>query len=108
MPVDPFNLSSDVVTGGSALMGLFLVYVGAASAFFFSYDATAQSSVRSRFQARAWIGVVGAIFSAASAGLAIIAKWSLIPAMAYVAAVLLIMALVWGIFITVMTALDIN
>lgn len=90
------------------MLGLFLVYVGAASAFYFGYPPTAQTSVKGRFQVRAWLGVVGALLSAIAAALALIAKWGAIDAMAYSSIVLMILALAWATFVTVLTATDIN
>ena len=51
--VDAMEVASDVTAGATVLAGLILVYLGALSSSFGTYDAQQKSSVRGRYQMRA-------------------------------------------------------
>ena len=53
------SLSGDIIGSGVALAGLILVFLGAISTSFNSYQKQEQNSVRGRYQKRAWFAFVG-------------------------------------------------
>src|SRR5882757_5965406 len=71
----PVELSGDVVTGASALAGLFLVYLGNVATAFSTFDRTQQASVRGSHQTRGWLAFAGIVFAILAAGLALLGKW---------------------------------
>jgi hypothetical protein len=71
----PIDLGSDVITAGTALAGLVLVFVGALSTSFDSYDPTEKKSVRLRYQTRLWFAFTGFSCAVGAALLAILGKW---------------------------------
>jgi hypothetical protein len=91
-----FELGGDVVTGASALAGLFLVYLGNVAIAFGTFDKAQQASVRGAFQTRAWLAFAGIIFAIPAATLALIGKWLDNQFIAGDAVVLLLLALLWG------------
>ena len=102
------EVAGDVAAAGGALAGLILVYLGAVSASFASFDTAQQKAVRSRHQFRAWFGFAGLVLCLASVALALVAKWLAIPCMAVAAVVVLIIALAWVIGAGLMTVLEIR
>jgi hypothetical protein len=104
----PVELGGDVVTGASALAGLFLVYLGNVAVAFGSFDKAQQASVRGSFQARAWLAFVGIIFAILAAALALIGKWLDSAFVAGDAIILLLVALIWGAGIALVAALDVR
>ena len=105
---NPIDLSGDVIAGASALAGLFLVYLGNVASAFGTFDKAAQSSVRSKFQLRAWLAFVGIVFSIISAILALMAKLWASSFMAGDAIILLIIALGWGAGIAFVAVKDVR
>jgi hypothetical protein len=53
------EVAGDVAAVSSAVAGLTLVFVGAISASYDSYEKSEQSSIRSRYQRRAWFAFAG-------------------------------------------------
>jgi hypothetical protein len=92
----PVELSGDVVTGASALAGLFLVYLGNVAAAFSTFDRTQQATVRASYQARSWLAFIGIVLAILAAGIALAGKWAGNQCIAGSAIVLLILALMWG------------
>jgi hypothetical protein len=106
--VKPVELSGDVVTGASALAGLFLVYLGNVATGFGSYEKQAQAAVRRGFQIRGWLAVAGIVLAILSAVLALVGKWSGSNSAAAAAIVLLLAALIFGAAIALIAARDIR
>jgi hypothetical protein len=104
----PVELTGDVVTGASALAGLFLVYLGNVATAFGSFDRVAQNTVRGSFQKRGWLAVVGIVFGLLSAALALLGKWSGINCLAAAAIVMLLVALTLGAAIAFVAVADIR
>jgi hypothetical protein len=96
MVVKPVELAGDVVTGASALAGLFLVYLGNVATAFSTFDKSQQTSVRGSHQTRGWLAFAGTVFAILAAGLALLGKWLGSQCIASGAIVLLLLALVWG------------
>ena len=104
----PVELGGDVVTGASALAGLFLVYLGNVGAAFGTFDRAQQASVRRSFQVRAWLAFGGIIFAISAAALALIGKWLGDYSIAGSAVTLLFLTLLWGAGIALVAVLDVR
>ncbi|MGN6818247.1 MAG: hypothetical protein ACTHJR_06205 [Sphingomonas sp.] len=95
------NVSGEVVTAGTALAGLILIYIGSLVTVYGGYGATEQKSVKLRFLARAWIVFVGFILALLSAALAVLGKWLNSPCTGDVSVWVLLAAFAWAVFATV-------
>jgi hypothetical protein len=60
-----------IFTGGTALAGLILVFLGALLTSFDGYGAEGQSAVRRKYQHRAWLALSGFVAALISATLAL-------------------------------------
>lgn len=96
------GVAGEVVTAGTALAGLILIYIGSIAT---AYDARQpggeRTAVRPVFQARAWTAFVGFFLALLSAGLSVIGKWLNSACPANVAVWVLLAAFGWAIFATV-------
>jgi hypothetical protein len=106
--VSPISFAGDVLAGSTALAGLILVYLGSLAAGYAAYDTTQQPAVRPSFQRRAWFGFVGLAVAILAAAFALTAKWAGVNWMASTAAILLLVAFVWGILTALLTVLEIR
>jgi hypothetical protein len=104
----PIELGGDVVTGASALAGLFLVYLGNVGVTFDGFSAEEKRSVRGRYQTRGWLAFVGIVLAIVAAALGLLGKWLGNEVIASDAIALLIIALAWGLGIAFMAARDIR
>jgi sterol desaturase/sphingolipid hydroxylase (fatty acid hydroxylase superfamily) len=104
----PTEIGSDVVAAGAAVAGLMLVYMGALSNEYGSYDATQQDSVRGRFRWRMWFAFVGLLPNAISIPFGLAAKALENACALWAALILLAVGLTWLVAVAVMTALEIN
>lgn len=68
------EIGGDVVAAGSALAGLMLVYMGALSAGYSSYDPQEKRAVRPSYQSRIWFAFVGLVLNAISIPLGLAGK----------------------------------
>jgi hypothetical protein len=74
--MDGASVSGEVVTAGTALAGLILIYIGnLATAFEGRTPGGERNAVRLKFLGRAWLAFVGFAFALLSSVLAIIGKW---------------------------------
>jgi hypothetical protein len=105
---EAIEVASDVVAGSAALAGLILVYLGALSSSYASFDAQQRPSVRGRYQTRAWLAFVGFVIAILAAAFALIGKWQHVGCLAAAAIVLLIIALVWSAWIALATVREIR
>jgi len=71
----PLGVAGDVATSAVALAGLILVFLGSTVAGFETYQRQEKGSVLGRYQRRAWLSLVGFVFSLVSAAFGIVAKW---------------------------------
>jgi hypothetical protein len=95
------NVSGEVVTAGTALAGLILIYIGSLVTAFGAYQPAEQKAVRLKFLGRAWIAFVGFAFSLLSAGLAVLGKWISSECAGNVSVWVLLLAFIWATFATV-------
>jgi hypothetical protein len=102
------ELASDVVAGGTALGGLFLVYIGGLTASFGGYSREQQPHVRSKFQTKAWLAVVGLIGALIAAGVAIAGKWFENNCAVSAAIVLFVLTIVLACVVAVLSAREIH
>lgn len=89
------DLSGDIIAGGLALAGLILVFLGAISTSFDSYQAAEQNSVRVRYQRRAWFAFIGLCLALLSAVLALLGKWVGSQCAALAALAFIVVAIGW-------------
>jgi hypothetical protein len=75
--VDKHTLIGLLFSGGTALAGLILVFLGGVLSAYDSYSAVAKQAVRPKYKRRAKIGLAGFIFAMSSAILAFMANWLL-------------------------------
>lgn len=69
-------VSGHLITSGTALAGLILVFLGAVFTAFDSYDQQGKASVRSRFRRRGVIAFVGFILCLIAVGFGFAAQWA--------------------------------
>ena len=101
MAMDGAIVSGEVVTAGTALAGLILIYIGSLVTAFGSYQPTEQKSVRMKFLARAWMSFVGFFLALLSGALAVLGKWLPNPCMSNASVWILLAAFGWATFATV-------
>jgi len=97
-----------VVTGASALAGLFLVYLGNVAVAFSAFPTEAQGAIRESYQLRGWLAFAGMVLAILSAGLALLGKWLHSVPLAAAAIVLLIAVLLLAGGIAYIAARDIR
>ena len=69
------SIINQLFSGGTALAGLILVFLGGLLNSYDSYDAQAKNAVKKRYQVRAWLALFGFASSLAAAVLAFLANW---------------------------------
>ena len=99
--MDGVAVAGEVVTAGTALAGLILIYIGSLVTAYGSYQAVEQKSVKLRFLARAWLGFVGFLLALSSAGLAVMGKWVSNSCMGNASVWILLGAFGWAVFATI-------
>ena len=102
------GVAGDVATSAVALAGLVLVFLGATSTSFDTYEATEKRAVLGRYRRRAWFAFVGFILSLSAAVLGILAKWLHIECAAIDAIFLLGFGLLWILVVAIVAILDIR
>ncbi len=75
--MDKNTLIGLLFSGGTALAGLILVFLGGVLSGYESYDAIAKQAVRPKYKRRAKVGLAGFVFALSSAILALVANWLL-------------------------------
>lgn len=89
------GVAGDVATSAMALAGLILIFLGAISTSFDSYQKTEQNTVRGRYQLRAWFAFVGLVLALIAACLAISGKWLTSECAALASIAILFVSLIW-------------
>ena len=102
------EISGDISSAGAALAGLILVFLGAASTSFDSYERQEQHAVRSRYQTRAWIAFVGFASALLSTVLALTGKWLSTPCLTLIAFALLLVAFLFALLAALLAVRDIR
>lgn len=104
MPVD--TISGHLLTAGTALAGLVLVFLGQVFTSYDGYDATEKKSVRSKYQTRGVLALIGFLLAGVSAALGYWASWSGSPGVAWVGSVSLAAAFVFVVIVAVASVQD--
>lgn len=100
--MDGVSASGEVVTAGTALAGLILIYIGSvATAFEARQPGGERNAVKLVFLTRAWLAFVGFVLALLASGLAIIGKWIGSPCTGNVSVWVLLAAFVWAVFAVV-------
>ena len=90
------ELGGDISAAAVALAGLLLVFMGAISASFDSYEKQEQGAVRARYQRRAWFAFIGFVLAILATALGLTGKWLHQEYAAISSIVCLALALVWS------------
>ena len=72
---DQSTFINQLFSGGTALAGLILVFLGSVIVAYESYDTQAKKSVQAKYRKRAFLAFGGFIFALVSAVAAIITNW---------------------------------
>jgi len=100
--MDGIAVAGEVVTAGTALAGLILIYIGSiATAFEARQPGGERNAVRLAFLGKAWVAFVGLFLALFAAGLSVIGKWLGSACPANVAVWILLAAFGWAIFAAV-------
>jgi len=102
------EMAGDIIAGSTAFAGLIIVYVGSVATAYSSYEKQEQKSVRAKFRRRAGIAGIGVGLAAASAALALLGKWADSNWMVGLAAILMVITLLWGVGVTVESVREIQ
>ena len=102
------TVSGEVVTAGTALAGLILIYIGSLVTSYGGYQPQERKTIILRFLSRAWLAFVGFLLALTAATLAVVGKWLDIACAANTAVWVLLMAFAWAVFATVQTIREIK
>lgn len=102
------NIAGEVAGSAATLAGLILVFLGAITSSFHSYEKTAQAAVRGRYQRRAWFSFGGFVLALVSASLALLGKWLGYELAAFSAALLLLAALILVLVSAIFSVMEIR
>jgi hypothetical protein len=75
------SVINQLFSGGTALAGLILVFLGGVLASFDSYAAADKNAVRKKYRTRAWLAILGFGSSLLAAVFALVANWHATSAM---------------------------
>jgi hypothetical protein len=92
------EVAGDIASAASAVAGLTLVFIGAISSSFDSYQKAEQSTIRFRYQRRAWFAFVGFALALLATSLALISKLLNWECATIAALVILFAALIFVLF----------
>jgi hypothetical protein len=106
--MDGIAVAGEVVTAGTALAGLILIYIGSLVNAFGSYQAQEQKTVRTRFLRRAWVAFVGMVLALVAAAMAVLAKWLQNGCLGDVSVWFLLAAFAWAILSVVLIIREIR
>lgn len=101
-------VTSDVISAGTALAGLILVYVGFQVSDYGSYRPTERKAVKSKFQLRVVLALIGVGLALLSALVALLAKAAGSENAAPIAVVLAVLAFIWTFVVAAANALEIK
>lgn len=100
--MDGVSASGEVVTAGTALAGLILIYIGSiATSFDARQPGGERNAVKLAVLTRAWIAFVGFFLALFSAGLGVVGKWLANPCIGDVSVWMLLAAFGWAVFATI-------
>lgn len=102
------TIAGDIAGAATALAGLLLVFIGAVTSAFDSFEPAAQSTVRGTFRWRGWLALVGFFFALGAAGLSLAGKWNNSYCLVVSATVLLGLSLLVAAVAAVISVLDIK
>lgn len=102
------ELGGDISAAAAALAGLLLVYIGAISTSFDSYQKQEQASVRGRYQRRAWFAFIGFVLAILSVAFALLGKWLHQDCFGFAALICLGGALIWCVFTALFSVREIK
>jgi tellurite resistance protein TehA-like permease len=103
------EVSGDVIAAAATLAGLILVFLGAISTSYDSYDALLRTrTLRARFQRRGWFAFVGFALALSATLLALLGKWFQCNAAVLAAIICFVVALIWALVAGALSVRDIK
>ena len=102
------EIGGDVVAAGSAIAGLMLVYIGALSSSYGTFDAREKPAVRASFQRRAWFAFVGLLLNALSIPFGLAAKGLDNSCALFASLGMLVLGVVWLVVVATLSVLEIK
>ena len=107
--MDGTAVSGEVVTAGTALAGLILIYIGSlVTAYEARTPGGERNAVKLQFLGRAWLAFVGFSFALASAAFGVIGKWIASPCMGNVSVWVLLIAFGFAVLATIQAIKEIK
>jgi len=102
------EVAGDIAAAGGALSGLMLVYMGALSSGFSTFEPMEKPAVRPSYQRRTWFAFAGLVLFLAAVTLALFGKLFDLPCVILGALALLLLGMGWLVATAVFTAMEIN
>jgi hypothetical protein len=102
------EIAGDILAAATALAGLLLVFMGAVSTAYSSYETQQQAAVLAQFRRRAWLAFTGFILSVLAAVCALGAKWFDSAGLASISACLLLAGFLTVVVAALRAVLDVN
>ncbi|MCB0118005.1 MAG: hypothetical protein H6634_07755 [Anaerolineales bacterium] len=90
--MDTGTLVNMLFSGGTALAGLILVFLGGVINAYESFEPTAREFVQPKYRLRAWISLIGFLFSILSALSALAWYWMNLPILTYISLTAILIA----------------
>ncbi len=105
--MDMTTLISLLFSGGSALAGLILVFLGATINAFDSYSPVEKQSVRKKYRLRARISFLGFISAILCALSALAWNWISLPFLEYVSLTAILISFIFAVVLAVLTVKEV-
>jgi hypothetical protein len=102
------EIGGDVVAAGAAIGGLMLVYMGALSTSFSTYEPSEKRSAGPSFRRRIWFAFAGLAFNVLAIPFGLAAKALDCPCALWTSLALLALGLAWLIVVAILSALEIK
>ena len=106
--MDGVAASGEVVTVGTALAGLILIYIGGLVTALSEYQEYEHKAVRVRFIRRAWIAFVGFALALVAGALGVMGKWLTNPTLGNASVWVLLAGFVYAVIATIQAIREIK
>ena len=102
------EMGGDISAAGTALAGLLLVFIGAVTVGFESFEKQDQGAVLAKFRLRGWLALLGFLLALAAAALSLAGKWAADASLIAGSAWCLAISFVFASVTAVLTVLDLK
>lgn len=100
--------TGEIVTAGTALAGLMLIYIGIQVTNYGGYTATERKTVRPKFQLRASLAAIGVVLALLAAASGLVAKALDNRCLAILAVSIAVVAFIWTIIVAIANVREIK